>query len=106
MAWLVTIVRRLSINEIRRRQTAPTAMDDVADNIGLVPAEPSIDSGLASPKLLHCLGKLNEEPRQAVLLAYVHGFTHEELAARFDRPPGTVKSWIRRGLIDLKECLG
>jgi len=48
---------------------------------------------------------LEPKPRQAVLLAYVHGYTHEELAARLATPSGTIKSWIRRSLERLKRCL-
>ena len=43
--------------------------------------------------------------RQAVLLAYYEGLTHEELAARLSRPLGTVKTWVRRSLQQLKSCL-
>jgi RNA polymerase sigma-70 factor (ECF subfamily) len=39
------------------------------------------------------------------VLAYVDGLTHEELAVRFQKPVGTVKSWVRRGLAQLKECM-
>lgn len=41
-----------------------------------------------------------------MLLAFVEGYSHEQLAARLGAPLGTVKSWIRRALLALKECLG
>lgn len=106
MAWLVTITRRLAINEIRRRKSAPTAMEEVADQVELVAAEHSTGGPSASPKLVRCLQRLNEDHRKALLLAYVHGFSHHELAERLKRPLGTVKSWVRRGLLALRECLG
>ena len=56
--------------------------------------------------LKHCLKGLDETPRQAVLLAYVQGLSHGEIAARLAIPLGTIKSRIRRSLIALKECLG
>ena len=40
-----------------------------------------------------------------VLLAYYRGFSREALAARFDRPVPTIKTWLRRGLMQLRECL-
>jgi len=52
-----------------------------------------------------CLGDLSDEQRQCVLLAYYEGLTHQELAERMDAPLGTVKSWIRRGLLRLRDCL-
>ena len=43
--------------------------------------------------------------QKAIMLAYYYGHTHEELAVELDTPLGTVKSWVRRGLLQLKECL-
>jgi RNA polymerase sigma-70 factor (ECF subfamily) len=57
-------------------------------------------------RALHdCLGELKEIQRKAVMLAYFEGMTHEELAQRLDTPLGTIKSWLRRGLLRLKKCL-
>ena len=47
----------------------------------------------------------DESPRRAILLAYYQGCSHEEVALRLQAPLGTVKSWIRRGLLRLKQCL-
>ena len=52
-----------------------------------------------------CLKTLQPQQRDSVLLAYYEGLTHQELAERLDAPLGTVKSWIRRGLMRLRECL-
>ncbi len=56
-------------------------------------------------KLNLCLEQLKSQQRQIIALAYFKGLTHEELAARTDTPLGTVKTWIRRGLEQLKRCL-
>ena len=56
-------------------------------------------------RLGRCMGQLDEEPRRAVMLAYHEGLTHEQLAARLQRPLGTVKTWVRRSLLQLKSCL-
>jgi RNA polymerase sigma-70 factor (ECF subfamily) len=55
--------------------------------------------------LHRCLDRLTAERRRLVVLAFVEGYSHSQLAARLDVPIGTVKSWIRRSLIGLKECL-
>ena len=52
-----------------------------------------------------CLKTLPAQQRDSVLLAYYEGLTHQELSQRLDAPLGTVKSWIRRGLMRLRECL-
>ncbi|RYX95120.1 MAG: RNA polymerase subunit sigma, partial [Bradyrhizobiaceae bacterium] len=44
--------------------------------------------------------------RDVVVLAYVHGMSHGELAGRLKVPLGTVKSWVRRSLFSLQECMG
>jgi RNA polymerase sigma-70 factor (ECF subfamily) len=106
IAWLVTIARRLALNEIRRRKNAPVAMDEVSSEVELLAAEKPAEGVGLGGRLRTCLDQLDADYRQAVVLAYVQGLTHEELAARLARPLGTVKSWVRRGLIDLKECLG
>jgi RNA polymerase sigma-70 factor (ECF subfamily) len=55
--------------------------------------------------LHHCLGQLEEDRRQLIVLAFVDGLTHSELAERLKMPLGTAKSWIRRGLQTLRSCL-
>ena len=55
--------------------------------------------------LLACLGKLDEEKRSVVLLAYYHGATREALAKRFGRPVPTIKTWLHRSLAQLRDCL-
>lgn len=104
--WIAVITRRLALNEIRRRKGAPVAFDDAGVAVDTIAGEAPSDKAGLGKSLEACLGRLSSDHRTAVVLAYVHGFTHEELARRLDRPLGTVKSWVRRGLSDLKECMG
>jgi RNA polymerase sigma-70 factor (ECF subfamily) len=55
--------------------------------------------------LKRCLERLEPVRKQAILLAYVHGLSHGELAGRLGVPLGTMKSWIRRSLLVLRECM-
>jgi RNA polymerase sigma-70 factor (ECF subfamily) len=55
--------------------------------------------------LLSCLELLGEERRAVVLLAYYRGMSREALARRFSKPVPTIKTWLRRGLAELKGCL-
>jgi RNA polymerase sigma-70 factor, ECF subfamily len=103
MAWLVSLVRRCALDRLRqqRGQGVETAVliEDAADEVVAVSLVPS------SRDLERCLGELQTAQKRAILLSYVYGLTHDELAERLAAPLGTVKSWIRRGLLELKECL-
>ena len=63
------------------------------------------DRGMDTESLERCLQRLDEDRRACVLHAFVDGYTHEQIAERLSKPLGTVKSWIRRSLASLKECL-
>ncbi|MDH3738672.1 MAG: sigma-70 family RNA polymerase sigma factor, partial [Alphaproteobacteria bacterium] len=55
--------------------------------------------------LLECLDRLDQDHRSAVLLAYYEGYSRDELAEQFGCPVNTVKTWLRRGLQSLRDCL-
>jgi RNA polymerase sigma-70 factor (ECF subfamily) len=105
-AWLAGIVRHAALDLARRRgRELPT--DDPA--LGDVPVAPEALERIAASaegrRLRDCLGALEEKNRKGILLAFVHGLSHAQVAARLDLPLGTVKAWIRRGLLQLRECL-
>jgi RNA polymerase sigma-70 factor (ECF subfamily) len=56
-------------------------------------------------RLQACLDGLEPEKRKVVLLAYHYGMTREEIARVTSRPVATVKTWLRRSLAQLKDCL-
>ena len=64
-----------------------------------------LDAKTQSEALSRCLAQLEESQRRCVVLAFVDGFSHAQIAARLASPLGSVKSWVRRGLIALKGCL-
>ena len=53
----------------------------------------------------HCVGELTAEQQQCVALAYYQGLSHAEVAQHLAQPLGTVKSWVRRGMENLRDCL-
>jgi RNA polymerase sigma-70 factor (ECF subfamily) len=55
--------------------------------------------------VIGCLGTLQGSQQQSISLAYYQGLSHGEIAAHLGAPLGTVKTWVRRGLIALKACL-
>lgn len=113
LAWLTTITRHRAIDMLRRRrpETSLTWQDDegreqqhdIADESATPPEQlaQAEDEG----RLSHCMGRLEDEPRRALMLAYYEGLTHEQLAVRLARPLGTVKAWVRRSLQQLRGCL-
>lgn len=106
MTWMVTIVRNRALTSLRRRPPEADARVDqlILRDDGPDPLESALRSSEAR-RIMTCLERLDAEQRRSIVLAYVHGFTHQELSRRLDVPLGTVKSWIRRGLISLRDCL-
>ncbi len=107
LAWMARIVRNRAIDHIRAESRAPqdqTSLDKIPE--ARLEAEGAVafaDHGTGA--LRDCLGHLKKDQRNSIVLAYYYGLTHEELAARLETPLGTVKSWVRRGLMQLKDCL-
>lgn len=102
-AWLYTIVRNRALTILRSENRFEC--DDDAD--APVPEPESAVAQLPeSSALRRCLEQLEPRRRAAVVLAYVHGLSHGELAGKLGVPLGTAKSWTRRGLISLQECMG
>ena len=64
-----------------------------------------LESGAEAGALRRCLEGLEAKQRQAIALAYYDGLSHTELAHHLREPLGTVKTWVRRGLLRLKSCL-
>ncbi|MCX7899411.1 MAG: sigma-70 family RNA polymerase sigma factor [Methylocystis sp.] len=103
LAWMTVVTRRIALNELRRRDNAHDSLDEEA--APELAADLPEQDPMAKARLVDCLEKLGDERRQWVLLAYIHGYSHEELARRFNRPLGTMKSALFRGLADLRKCI-
>ncbi len=107
MTWLVTLARNRAIDRLRQHREA--ALDD--DAAQALPDEdtPSpaalAEASQERRRLQGCLDQLGAPQRSAVRDAFFSGATYAELAERLDVPLGTMKSWIRRSLMQLKLCL-
>lgn len=104
--WVYTVVRHRAL-DVARRAGREIGMGDDIEAIAdarqeIAPAEDAFPDGSA---LDRCLEKLDERKREAIVCAFVEGYTHDQIAAQLSTPVGTVKSWIRRGLLALRECL-
>jgi RNA polymerase sigma factor (sigma-70 family) len=106
MTWLVTLARNRAIDRLRQHREAqlddPVAEALPDDN----PTPPAlVEASEERQRLEHCLKQLEHTQRGAVREAFFSGATYSELAERMSVPLGTLKSWIRRSLMQLKTCL-
>ena len=104
--WIYTVVRHRALQEVRR--IAPLASADAPDVEELAAEEPMSGesaSGIDGEALERCLEQLEPQRRECIVQAFVEGYSHAQIAARVGKPVGTVKSWVRRGLLSLKDCL-
>jgi RNA polymerase sigma-70 factor (ECF subfamily) len=107
IGWLVTIVRRTALDRLRQGRNDPLGGHAVEHRDEVFDGDADLGEWLrgVGEDVRDCLGRLSEAQQRAVMLAFYHGLTHEELAERLDVPLGTAKSWVRRGLERLKKCL-
>ena len=112
MTWLTSIVRNRCLDQLRRREVETvtlTSDDDDAPEYDLpsesmTPAEMLL-AGAEARSVRDCVDTLDAGPKQSIALAFYQGLSHSELAGHLHEPLGTVKSWVRRGLERLKNCL-
>lgn len=103
--WIYTVVRHRALDEARRRRLETPAGDDLeALSDAAVLRDLGTEPDRASA-IEHCLQALDERKRDCIVAAFVEGHTYEQIAQHLAAPLGSVKSWIRRGLLALKECL-
>jgi RNA polymerase sigma-70 factor (ECF subfamily) len=112
VAWIVAIARNRAIDlagsaEGSRVEPAGDDIDALVDRSYDWAPDPgdAIDRGRSGHSLRLCLDELRPSERQAIVLAYHHGMSHGDLALHLERPLGTVKAWIRRGLASLRHCI-
>jgi len=106
-AWIYTIVRRRALNVIR--DGAREDLLQVEELAAIQDREAVVDDAFSrlaqESRLRSCLEQIDREKRQSLLLSYVAGYSHGEIAGLMRVPVGTAKSWVRRGLIALKDCM-
>lgn len=105
--WLNHIARHRAIDYLRKHEHRCCSVDDIneADQLSRAPL-PTEDIHQEARLLQHCMAHLPAEQRQSIALAYYRGLSQVEIARSLNQPEGTVKSWIRRALSHLRECIG
>ncbi|MFK7831042.1 MAG: sigma-70 family RNA polymerase sigma factor [Congregibacter sp.] len=104
--WIASIARYAAIDTLRASKLRPssdipmeTLSDSAAETLELLASQSDQE------RLYYCMDVLSAEQKQSISLAFFRGYTHDQLAEQLDTPLGTVKAWIRRGLLKLRECL-
>lgn len=107
VSWLAVFARNRTIDRLRRRRVDASAPLEAANNVAdAAPlAEDALLAGEENARIHTCLETLEERQRGVIRTAFFDGVTYADLAARQNVPHGTVKSWVRRGLARLKQCL-
>ncbi len=112
MAWMALVVRSRGLDFLRRRASERAdrmvELDDVISDTVAGDSPNPMDTAQASEQakaLHHCLSQLENKQREVVSLAYLRDMSHGELAEQLKLPLGTVKTWIRRGLEQLRGCM-
>src|SRR6516164_3718881 len=108
ITWMVAMARNRAIDIVRNQ-------GDVAINEEPEAPEPAAESPTPLARremttelkrLLSCLGRLDPEKQRIVLLAYYSGWSRDRLASKLDIPVNTIKTWLRRSLLEIRECMG
>ncbi|MEO7129684.1 MAG: sigma-70 family RNA polymerase sigma factor [Rhodoferax sp.] len=112
MAWMGVVVRSRALDFLRRRASQRAdqgqALDDFVNETVAGDGPNPMDTAQASEQawaLHECLRQLEARQREVVSLAYLRDLSHSELAQHLKLPLGTVKTWIRRGLEQLRGCM-
>lgn len=106
IAWLAAIARNRAIDVVRRRKPSGPDIDDALDIADPdVSPEQALVNKTEHQRVVDCLGELKQEHAQIVANTYLNGWSYAQCAEQADVPLGTVKTWIRRSLLALRDCL-
>ena len=110
--WIFSVVRHAALNWVRNNARHVPLQEEqeaaLQDDAALARYAEDMQAGetrVELGRLSHCLGQLEAERRACIVLAYVDGCSHGEIAQRTQKPLGTVKAWIQRGMRTLRECM-
>lgn len=108
VTWMVAIARNRAIDVLRK--TPETKVEDEPEALQASAESPDPqwrrEMSEDLKRLLACMGRLDHDRRRLLLLAYYSGCTRQQLADQFGAPVASVKTWLRRALAEIRECLG
>jgi RNA polymerase sigma-70 factor, ECF subfamily len=107
--WLLTLARNRALDNLRLKSERQRRREDQSEQLPAIAQMPEYEEALDERRRAEIVralvGSLSASQRQAIEMAYFQGLSHSEIAAALHEPLGTVKSWIRNGLLRLKEGL-
>jgi RNA polymerase sigma-70 factor (ECF subfamily) len=106
MTWLITIARNTAVDKLRARKV-DRDIADFSERIaapGLSPEQSAVAAS-ESKQIMRCLDELEKDRRDAITGAYLRGMSYQDLSDQFDVPLNTMRTWLRRGLAALRECM-
>ena len=108
--WLLTLARNRALDHLRLKSERQRRREEQTEEFPQIAAaapeyERALDEKRRAERVRALIGSLPPAQKKAIELAYFEGLSHSEIAASLHEPLGTVKSWIRNGLLRLKEGL-
>ncbi len=107
ITWLVSIARNSAIDELRKHPAGRTMTSDELDEMPgrQSSAQEQLEDQRSANQLNYCIDQLEKDRQDMVRLAYLNGWSREDLASQFEQPVNTVKTWLHRALKQIKRCL-
>lgn len=108
LAWITALARNHAIDLLRRASRERTESTDEVDAFvaDTVSVEQRMEQEGRARLVIHCLKQLPEARATAIRLAYLGGWTYEQIADHLAMPLNTVRTWLRRALVSLRDCAG
>ena len=107
ITWMVAMARNRAIDIVRKK--GEVSIEEEPEALGVAAESPAPlarrEMTEELKRLLSCLGKLDAEKQRIVLLAYYSGWSRDQLAKKLDIPLNTIKTWLRRSLLEICECM-
>jgi len=110
LPWLLTLARNRALDHLRLKSERQRRREEQSEQLPPIVVsapdfEAKLDDKRRAARVRELMSALQPQQKRAIELAYFEGLSHSEIAARLEEPLGTVKSWIRNGLLKLKEGL-
>src|SRR6202000_987974 len=108
ITWMASIARNRAIDLVRKRSEVSIEDEPAAAGVAADSPDPLARREMTEElkRLLECVGRLEPDRQKLVLLAYYNGWSRGQTAGEVEAPVNTVKTWLRRSMMDIRECLG